>query len=47
MNLPSNYVHDNAESMEHILTPELERQLEKDMGKPEKDPHHKKIPYRK
>lgn len=47
MDLPSNMVHDSAESIEHIITPELERSLEKLMGKPALDPHQQKIPYRK
>lgn len=47
MHLPSQFVHDTAESIEHIITPELERLLEKTMGKPELDPHQQKIPYRK
>ncbi|MFT6716170.1 MAG: manganese/zinc/iron transport system permease protein [Saprospiraceae bacterium] len=47
MHLPSNYVHDSAESIEHIVTPEIERSLEQIMGKPELDPHQQKIPYRK
>lgn len=45
MQLPSNYVHDSAESIEHILTPELEKNLEQIMGKPTFDPHQQKIPY--
>ncbi|MFT6747332.1 MAG: manganese/zinc/iron transport system permease protein, partial [Glaciecola sp.] len=47
MHLPSNYVHDSAESIEHIVTPEIERSLEQIMGKPELDPHQQKIPYQK
>jgi manganese/zinc/iron transport system permease protein len=47
MHLPSNYVHNSAESIEHVVTPEIEESLEKIMGKPELDPHQQKIPYRK
>jgi len=47
MHLPSDYVHNSAESIEHIVTPEIERSLEKIMGKPELDPHQQKIPYQK
>ena len=47
MHLPSDYVHNSAESIEHIITPEMERSLQKIMGKPALDPHKQKIPYRK
>ncbi|MFK7901033.1 MAG: iron chelate uptake ABC transporter family permease subunit [Cyclobacteriaceae bacterium] len=39
------HVHDDAESVEHIITPELEAELEKILGYPEVDPHETKIPY--
>lgn len=38
------HVHDDAETIEHILTPELERELEHQLGYPEKDPHDTEIP---
>jgi manganese/zinc/iron transport system permease protein len=47
MHLPSNYVHNSAESIEHIVTPEIEHALKEVMGKPELDPHNQKIPYGK
>jgi len=47
MHLPSNYVHNSAESIEHIVTPEIEQALAEVMGKPELDPHNQKIPYGK
>jgi manganese/zinc/iron transport system permease protein len=37
-------VHRNAEEMEHILTPELERQLTLLLDNPSYDPHHQPIP---
>lgn len=37
-------VHRNAEEMEHILTPELERELTLLLKDPKKDPHHQPIP---
>lgn len=40
------HVHDDAESIEHVLTPELEQQLEELLDRPESDPHQKAIPYR-
>ena len=45
LDLPSDHVHDNAEAIEHIITPELEASLEKLLQFPEKDPHHSPIPY--
>lgn len=37
-------VHHNAEEMEHIITPELEKQLAEILGDPKKDPHAQPIP---
>lgn len=45
LNIASDHVHDDAEMMEHILSPELEAELEKELGFPEKDPHQSEIPY--
>lgn len=45
MNVDAANVHDDAESIEHILTPELEKSLEEQLNFPEKDPHDKPIPY--
>lgn len=39
-------VHHNAEEMEHILTPELEKRLTELLKDPKKDPHHQPIPPR-
>lgn len=44
--IAADHVHDDAESIEHVLTPELEDQLEKLLNRPENDPHRKAIPYR-
>ncbi len=44
MNIAADHVHDDAETIEHILTPELERELEHQLGYPEKDPHNTEIP---
>ncbi len=38
-------VHAFAETIEHILTPDLEKQLEQALNFPPKDPHDKDIPY--
>lgn len=40
------HVHDDAESIEHVLTPELEEQLERLLDRPESDPHQRTIPYK-
>lgn len=40
------HVHEDAETIEHFLTPELEERLEKLLEYPEKDPHESKIPGR-
>ncbi|MEM7511692.1 MAG: iron chelate uptake ABC transporter family permease subunit [Bacteroidota bacterium] len=47
MQLPADHVHDNAEAMEHVITPEIERELEHQLAYPTKDPHASPIPYRK
>lgn len=39
-------VHRNAEEMEHIITPELEKELTKLLKNPQKDPHHQPIPQK-
>jgi manganese/zinc/iron transport system permease protein len=41
------HVHEDAESIEHVLTPELEEELERLLDRPESDPHRKVIPYRR
>ena len=38
------HIHDDAESIEHILTPELEQQLQALLGDPAFDPHGEQIP---
>ena len=45
MNVDSYSVHNDAESIEHVLTPELEAELERELNYPKKDPHDKPIPY--
>jgi manganese/zinc/iron transport system permease protein len=37
-------VHRSAEEMEHIITPELERELTELLGNPKRDPHAQPIP---
>ena len=38
------HVHDDAESIEHILTPELEKKIIDTLGDPGLDPHGEHIP---
>ncbi len=45
LRLPSDHVHETAEAMEHVITPELEKELEVLLNHPEYDPHQSKIPY--
>ncbi|GGF39138.1 metal ABC transporter permease [Echinicola rosea] len=44
MNIAPDHVHDSAEKLEHIITPELERQLDKNLNYPQEDPHQSIIP---
>jgi len=44
LGLGAERVHRNAEEMEHILTPELERELTLLLNDPKLDPHHQIIP---
>lgn len=45
MKIAPDHVHEDAETVEHIITPELEARLEKMLEYPEFDPHEEKIPY--
>ncbi|UZD23531.1 metal ABC transporter permease [Algoriphagus halophytocola] len=44
MNIAPDHVHDSAEKLEHILTPELEELLESRLNYPKLDPHQEAIP---
>lgn len=44
MNIAVDHVHHDAEAIEHIITPELEAELVKDLDYPESDPHQSEIP---
>jgi len=44
MKIAADHVHDDAETIEHIITPELERELETLLGYPTSDPHQQEIP---
>ena len=45
LELPPDHLHRDAEEMEHIITPEVEKRLEEMLGHPVLDPHHQEIPY--
>lgn len=47
MNIAPDHVHESAEQMEHLLTPELEALLEKRLNYPALDPHQETIPREK
>lgn len=44
LKLAADHVHDDAEAMEHLLTPEIEQQLDSLLGHPHTDPHNSNIP---
>lgn len=44
MNFKSDHIHGIAETMEHIITPEIEAKLLSELNYPEKDPHDSVIP---
>ena len=45
LHLAADHVHDDAEAIEHVLTPELEAELEAALARPSHDPHRRRIPY--
>lgn len=45
LQLSPDHVHDDAETIEHIITPEIEQKLTETLGYPTEDPHQMKIPY--
>jgi len=47
LKIAPDHVHESAEQMEHILTPELEELLEKRLNFPTLDPHQETIPREK
>lgn len=47
MKIAPDHVHEDADTIEHLLTPELEQELERQLGYPDTDPHQAEIPYRK
>ncbi|WP_268124839.1 iron chelate uptake ABC transporter family permease subunit [Roseivirga pacifica] len=45
MKIAPDHVHEDAETIEHIITPELEKRLEKMFDRRATDPHDEQIPY--
>lgn len=45
LRLKADHIHPNAETIEHIITPDIEEQLLRELDYPEKDPHESPIPY--
>ncbi len=45
LRIAEDHVHDDADTIEHIITPELEKRLEELLNFPTKDPHQSAIPY--
>jgi manganese/zinc/iron transport system permease protein len=45
LRLAPDHVHDDAETIEHLLTPELELELARILDRPKADPHNRAIPY--
>lgn len=47
LRIAPDHVHEDAEAIEHIITPEIETRLEELLDYPEHDPHQSVIPYTK
>ncbi|MCU0447778.1 MAG: metal ABC transporter permease [Microscillaceae bacterium] len=45
LHLADDHVHEDAEAIEHLITPELEKELEAHLNYPDTDPHQSPIPY--
>lgn len=45
LGMAADHVHDSAEAIEHLLTPEMEKRLLEELEYPTLDPHDSKIPY--
>ncbi len=45
MNFKEDHIHGTAETIEHLITDELEEELLKELDYPTVDPHQKEIPY--
>ena len=45
MKFKDDHIHGSAETIEHLITPEIELELLKELDFPKEDPHNKTIPY--
>ena len=45
LHIAPDHVHEDADTIEHLLTPELEAELERLLDYPKEDPHKAEIPY--
>jgi manganese/zinc/iron transport system permease protein len=45
LRIAPDHVHEDADTIEHVITPEIEERLEKLLEYPEADPHSSSIPY--
>ena len=45
LGMAPDHIHPQAETMEHVITPEIEALLIKELGMPQRDPHKSLIPY--
>lgn len=45
LNLPPDHIHEDAEAMEHLITPTIEADLMQYLERPDRDPHNSPIPY--
>jgi manganese/zinc/iron transport system permease protein len=45
LHIAPDHVHEDADTIEHLLTPELEAELERLLNYPKVDPHKSEIPY--
>lgn len=43
--LDADHIHDDAEGIEHVITPAIEKELIRLLDRPETDPHQSEIPY--
>ncbi|HEY0654252.1 MAG TPA: iron chelate uptake ABC transporter family permease subunit [Chryseosolibacter sp.] len=46
LHIAPDHVHEDADTIEHLLTPELEAELERLLDYPRQDPHRSEIPYK-
>ena len=45
MKFKEDHIHGSAETIEHLITPDIELELLKELDFPKEDPHKKAIPY--